>query len=185
MARKKINQLEVFSGVLDGTEIFAMQKEVTLGVFQTFQVDLSRIVKDKPDIEVLISSEQLLDLGNTPIELLPNIAANKYYDIEKIIFEYIYNSVAYNFNDAFVIYGVNAYSYLDGTAITSSENTATSVGNYGAENLTFGDLLNVTARQELGKKVMLGVYNNTDPTLGDGSLLVKIWYKVRTFGTEL
>jgi len=154
-------------------------------IIQEIETIESNLPESLTYTEVAISSAQILDLGNTPIELLPNADANKYYEIQKFILEFTELTTPYTFNDAINIYGINSYAYLTESILTSGTSNVTVINNYGSDIATYVDTLNVVNRQGLGGGIQISTYNGTNPTLGDGTILVKIWYRVRTFGTEL
>jgi len=137
-------------------------------------------------VEVPISSAQILSMSSSPIELLPNSGTNNYYDIEKIIFEYTYGSSFYTFSQIFfrVEYNNNELAKVStdffgvtedalGIILFSTENDSSNSINYFYPNSGF-----------LNKKLRMFVTGG-NPTGGDGTILAKIWYKLKTFGTEL
>jgi hypothetical protein len=137
-------------------------------------------------IEVTIDSTQILNLGKEYVPLLESAGPDNYYDVQKIIIEYTYDSIPYSLNDYLMIYGTNSYAYLSANFITEAFNTATVINNYGSKSFKIGDdYLNVLSAQTSNMGIRLSTYGGDDPTDGDGTLLVKIWYIVRTSGTEL
>jgi hypothetical protein len=127
-----------------------------------------------------ITAAQILAMGTTPIELLPAAGANKYYDVEKIILEYTNNTTAYSLVDDFlrVTYSTLGYS-IDKQVITAGMDTiciTDSTYSISVGNQLFSQALLPNASIELTTD------NGTDPTLGDGTLRVKIYHKTVTFG---
>jgi hypothetical protein len=117
---------------------------------------------------VTISSGQTLTLFSSPVEILPAPGANKYYDF-KVYFEYTYNSLAYTSNPIILI---------DNTSKRVSKECDIS-GSYNlilVSNMdTQSDLSTVNSNLSLATPT-------TDPTGGDGSLKIKIWYNIVDFG---
>jgi hypothetical protein len=134
---------------------------------------------------VNISSYQILNMGTTPIELLPAPGVNKYYDIEQIVFEYTYGTTSYNVPDSDFI-RLSDYSTINFAitekVISEEENTITIVKDfYSVQNLIvdyiYVDVTNVVLNKGLYLEPISG-----NPTSGDGTLRAIIKYKVKTFG---
>lgn len=137
--------------------------------------------------EVSISSAQILDMGSTPIELLPAPGdVLKYYEW-KVILEYRHNTAAYNYTDLVVIGGGNSYygAYSDvfltpqnhvWVAYPTCNNLTTLSGPTTYPNM---------GRLEMNEPILLTTLDSTNPTTGDGDARAKIWYVVRTLGSEL
>ena len=127
---------------------------------------------------VNITSAEILTMGTTPIELLPALGGSKYYDIEKIIFEYSFITTPYALVDKIMVFGTNTtYAIIKDNLITEPTNMQAvmstpiidpSVSPY------FADPLNVS--------ITLTIDNGTNPTDGDGTLRAIITYTVRSFG---
>ncbi len=129
---------------------------------------------------VNISSAQILAMGATPIELLPAPGSGKYYDIDKIIFEYNYGTTAYtmdnitidcqeSFRDIRLLQ--NAFACF---VIIDGKNFST----YDGSDYAF----NITPEMVLNSNVEIYEKQGVNPTLGDGTLRVKIYHKTITFG---
>jgi hypothetical protein len=134
---------------------------------------------------VNIPSAQILAMGTTPIELLPAAGVGKYYDIEKVILEYTNVTTAYSLAIDYlqIEYNNNTYANLNKSIITQSDNALDIIKN-GQENDGTSEV-NFTYGNSgmLNQNVRLKVYNSsTNPTLGDGTLRVKIYHKTITFG---
>jgi len=121
---------------------------------------------------VTITSADILVSNSIPFEILPSPGANSYYDL-KILLEYTYNTTA----------------YVGGgfTVITDGVNTSftlASLSNYTTDSVNIIQSMG----DNLGNSLMaidspLYFYSTTsDPTTGDGEILLKIWYTIRTFG---
>lgn len=134
---------------------------------------------------VNISSAQILNMGSSPIELLPQPGANKYYDIEKIIFEFTQGTDTYSNNDNYQIstsitgnqiaiiekwFMCNGYDEI----LILHPNNA--VYKDSASNALFSTPMGLNNAIVFGFAYMSGT--------GDlGTLRVKIYHKTITFGT--
>jgi hypothetical protein len=134
---------------------------------------------------VNISSSQILNMGTTPIELLPAAGVNKYYDIEQITFEYTYGTTSYNVPDSDFIrisdYGTINFS-ITARVIAEGENRITIVKDFysvqdGIIDVIFQGITTVSLNKGLYLEPTSG-----NPTNGDGTLRAIIKYKVKTFG---
>ena len=132
---------------------------------------------------VNISSAQILAMGTTPIELLPAPGVGKYYDIDKITFEYTHNTTAYTYSSYLYVYGQTEYGVV--TSLITDPNdkvwilrpNGTTPPVDGVENYSFG------YGEQLNNSVTIGTWDASNPTLGDGTLRVKVYYKTITFGS--
>jgi hypothetical protein len=156
--------------------------------------------------EVPVSSAQILAIHATPVQLLPELAAGQYYDNIKMNLEFTAGATPYTVsgNGIFlVIANVNGYfdngfqAYFDSQIIENPKS-----------NVTLTSIHPIFSNQSSPvPSYIVNKFNTTknvdDPSLsnyhlavwgkaplgafidGDGTLLVKIWYEVRTMGTEL
>lgn len=135
--------------------------------------------------EVSISSAEILTLGDSPISLLPTLGAQEYYDA-KLIFEYTDVGVDYVLADKLVL-RINGTSncLIPASFITSGGNKLVSITDpyIFLPNEADGTVERVPVQPGSGMDFQTLEGNN--PTTGNGTILVKIWYTVRTFGTEL
>jgi hypothetical protein len=136
---------------------------------------------------VNISSAQILAMGDNPIELLPATTEGQYYDIEKIILEYIPNTISYNVTSDFVrLYYGNLSAAISSKII-------------GADNVYIALITDLKHRSNVSNNTFIpeatdilygggadGILALTsydgNPTDGDGTLRAIIKYKVRTVG---
>lgn len=132
--------------------------------------------------EVSISSAQILSLGTLPVELLSAPGGKSYYVLEKVILEYHPVTTQYTFpNDYLWIDSANSQS-----AIVHPLLITNSLYRYCLIN-TFGNMVNdpiflvsFTVSSALNQPVYFTTWASTDPTLGDGTMKVKIWYSIKT-----
>jgi uncharacterized protein YegL len=133
---------------------------------------------DYTETIVNISSAQILAMGTTPIELLPAAGAGKYYDIDKVVIEYTHVSTAYTSNYIMLINdGGNPLSYSQ----FSNSNSFVEL----TLNQTFVDVVEgvgLSQMNTLNQALVLTTYDGVSPTLGDGTMRVKIYHKTITFG---
>ena len=141
---------------------------------------------------VNVPSASILNMGSSPIELLPAPGANQYYDVEKIILEYTHVSTAYTLGTVtrLRVSDSNGMMFFDGdpaqlsevvnnvsrlTPITVFNNAAGAGGSEITQGYFYtNDTLSLSTISDLGSGV--------DVTLGDGTLRVIITYTTRTFG---
>lgn len=133
---------------------------------------------------VNISSAQILAMGTTPIELLPAAGANKYYDIDKVVVEYTSGASAYNFTDEIVLQiNSNAVVLKNLLGLTDTWFIVNDLNSYElTASAPIGGDVKVAYGEAVNKGLTINTYNGTDPTDGDGTLRVKIYYKTITFG---
>lgn len=117
---------------------------------------------------VTVSSAQTLTLYSSPVEILPAPGANKYYDF-KVYFEYTYNSSPY-ITDKIILIDNTSKRVSKEFYIEGSDN-AILVSSMDTQS----DLTTVNSNLSLAT-------TTTDPTGGDGSLKIKIWYNIVNFG---
>lgn len=127
---------------------------------------------------VNIASSKILEMGDSPIELLPAAGVGKYYDIDKILIEFSAGSVDYSFEtgDYLVVigYGVFDAKLFEAGAIDFSFDpngkeispSSIAVGQF--------NLINTA--------ITLSVSSEINPTLGNGTMRAKIYHKTVTFG---
>jgi hypothetical protein len=133
--------------------------------------------------ETSISSAQILAMGTTPIDLLPVLVNPLQYYEAKIIFEYTAGGDPYTFAADLTINAGGYIIRIDKTLITTTENhwliisdmcVGTPSGSY-----------TIRKPYDIAQSLQLTTSNSSDPADGDGTILAKIWYNVRIFGTEL
>lgn len=135
---------------------------------------------------VEISSAQILNMGQVPVELLPRIiqddeidetikpddVVKKYYDIDKIIFEYKYNSVPYS--NVTPIQIVN-FSLIQIPLFINSDfiTVVKSSSFYDGQSVLNGHI------DMIDQSISMSFCEGDNPTLGDGKLRARIFYKIR------
>lgn len=135
--------------------------------------------------EVDINAAEILTLGTVGVTLLPAPSgANEYYSINNWSIEYTHVTTAYTTPARqAVCIGNSLITSIDSSILLGSGQDCV-VSGYG---LSGGKSDSATLYMMLIADVLQqGVYLFTqdfaDPTLGDGTMKVKIWYYIRTFG---
>jgi hypothetical protein len=124
--------------------------------------------------EVEVSSAELLSLGGfSPITIISAPGAGSYYEVKELIIESNFVTTPYTFSDT-----LNVRINGDGNALDDS------VITFDEDYVTFVQTTN-TRVGRTNSPIQLTVAGLGSPTLGDGTLLIKIRYKVRVFGSEL
>jgi hypothetical protein len=167
---------------LDGTEELYTQ---TNNISEKFTLeDIKNYLEASEWTEVVInvSSAQILEMGKTPIQLLPNAGLNKYYVFEGVL-EFTAGDIQYNFSPEllFCIYYNASFNKAGSHFITdilqSKYNSVTpfsSIPNVGSNGYQNGIFLN--------SSVLLSTQKNNNPTSGTGTIRIVLRYKVKTFG---
>ena len=168
---------------LDGTEELYTQ---TNGVSEKFTLDdLKAYLEASEWTEVVInvSSAQILSMGSSPIQLLPNAGLNKYYIFEGVL-EFIGNGTSYSMPDstsAIRIYYDQSFNgagcYFNKAFLLSKGSSVipfTSIPNVGTNNAQNGIGFN--------SSIFLSTNDGGNPTLGNGTIRIVLKYKVKTFG---
>lgn len=136
--------------------------------------------------EVAMTSTDILAMGTSPFELLEAPGAGKYYDVESVVLEFTAGSVQYDFGDYLALQLFNR-KMITSEVITAPPGKLTLSIVKDIDNASITEYLPITINQnqEANTPLLLGTHDESDPINGDGTMLVKIWYSIRTFGTEL
>ena len=120
---------------------------------------------------VTITSSDILNSNSTPFEILPNPGVNNYYDL-KIILEYTYNTTSYTSgNDTVITDGTNNVYYIG------------DVGAFTTDTINILQDIPSVTNQKMYPNLPLSLFTlSADPTTGDGEILLKIWYTIRSLG---
>jgi len=153
--------------------------------------DISNYVIEasNPPVEeqVSIDSSKILAMGTTPIEILAAPGENNYYIVERITLEYTYGTTAYQFPTSPTFYLDGCFdSYIDRSLLTASTNTVCSISGNLRNTITVGSgsgsVKVITNKDLLDTNLIMSTTNSDDPTNGDGTLLVKIIYRIAKLG---
>ena len=118
---------------------------------------------------VTVTSAQTLTLNSVPVAILPTPGSNKYYDF-KVYLEYTYNTSAYTANPIYLIDNTNnrVSNEFDISGMTSSMVLVSNMD---------------TQQKRTTVNSGLTLFSpTTNPTVGKGSLKIKIWYNIVDFG---
>jgi len=150
----------------------------------TFLDSLPSTVVESSYAEIPVSSAEILALPST-ITLLAEPGAGLYYEIILAVLEY--NHVATPYTTAATDYleiAAGGDNYTCQISVIKSANDQLAIVK-STENVDAANEVVYSQAQSLNLACELTSWDGTSPTLGDGTLLVKIWYNIRTFGTEL
>jgi len=120
---------------------------------------------------VTITSAQTQTSYTTPVEVLPNPGVNSYYDV-KFIMEYTFNTTQYTSGGvSYITDGIsNLYALGD-------------ISNFTGDTITIIQSVELESTNKITPNNPLYFYSdNANPTTGDGEILLKIWYTLRTMG---
>lgn len=166
---------------LDGTEELYTQ---TGGVSEKFTLeDIKNYLEASEWTEIVInvSSAQILSMGSSPIQLLPNAGLNKYYVFEGVL-EFIGTGTQYSVSaNKIRIYYDQSFNgagcYFDKGFIESKGSSVipfTSIPNVGTNDNQNGIGFN--------SSIFLSTDDVSNPTSGTGTIRIVLRYKVKTFG---
>lgn len=135
-------------------------------------------------LEVPVTSVELASAGTAPIVLLPASGAGTYYEyyytIEKTGGSTAAGTVNFYFIGTGTTFVGNLFepltfqNIIDGFITGGSQSNEVSNGAF-----------SYTTLNGLNEPIVLTTYNAANPTSSASTLLAKVWYKVKTFGTEL
>jgi hypothetical protein len=131
-----------------------------------------------------LTSTQILTLG-TPIELLQAPGAGKYYIIDRVQLEYTFNTTAYVFPTSPTFYLDGCFdAYIQKKLLEDTQNTVCVLRANLRNTITVGagsgSVQVLTNRDVLNSNLIIGTPNGDNPTNGDGTLKIKIYYKIET-----
>lgn len=172
MGRTNTNALKKTKTLPTGSEvILAMENKNEL--YKISKTDFITEVSEYTYLEVPISAAKILTLKATPVEILPPAGANQYYLVDKISLEYIFNTDGYSVGLGDTLQFEASIS--SGAVWSTSVGVLTNTEDAVCYNAAIGS--NILENEGLVLKT-----KTADPTAGNSTLLVKIWYKVQTFG---
>lgn len=158
--------------------------------FESLKQALSNIISQGASgynyIEVNVSSSEFLNCGDNPIELLPApLNPNSYYDFYMNM-EYEGGSSGYTFASGLVIrHGATQAAMISPSSFGKNVRWGIPIRPFLSTDVSGTFSLIKPYSPHLNQAVTLGTANLSNPTDGNGSILFKIWFKVRNMGTEL
>jgi hypothetical protein len=161
MSSKKISQLPA-AGILDGTEEFAINQsgltsKVTLDEIKTYSQPANVILSEK----VTVTSAEILDAYDTPVELIPAPPAGFYIDPISIVYRFDYDSTPYATNTSGII-------------VLSDEGIVNDIDL----SRTDSDVLKEQTGVFVTDGAMLFTVEDGNPTAGDSDLIIYITYQI-------
>lgn len=132
-------------------------------------------------IKVSLTSSDILSMGSSPKLLLANPGAGFYYDIDKIVLEYTRGSVSYSegaFKFHIAIQSAQI-AIIDRRLLTAGANKVSIVEPTKYLNT---DGYNLHIASELSTSLSITTTTGDNYINGDGTMDVKIWYTIRSFG---
>ena len=120
---------------------------------------------------VTITSAQTLSIGSSPVEILPAPGANKYYDF-KVFFEYIFNTTSYVSTGKMELHDSTTKRVTNQLDFNGQPTNRVLISDINTQN----EFLSVNSKLEFTTS------DGTNPTLGDSSFKVKIYYNIIDFG---
>lgn len=136
--------------------------------------------------DVIVTASEILNMGSSPVTLLPIPGANQYYTISSISMEFKDNGTPYTIGT-----GANPYFFISPNATGNmfmQKAFITTAGNKAMHFTHFEggiDTTNSVNYQYSGtcvnKPLQLKTWGNVNPTLGNGTLRFIIKYQIRTF----
>lgn len=141
---------------------------------------------------VTLTPAQILTVGTEYFQLLTNPGAGKYYDIDKMIFEFVYES-GFGYNDMAGDYFEIRYSdgmsekvlaRIDGDLIAGATSKVAVVKEFSSAITLNLEPAKIVNSYLLNKEIYLGTYNYQDLTENSQTayLRIKIYYKELTIG---
>jgi len=115
---------------------------------------------------VTVTSGQILTLNSVPVTILPAPSTNQYYDY-KVYLEYDYGTIGYTGFSGVRLIDISGTSLSTGISLSVVENQVFIFNGYITNSI-------------LGSPIRL--YSSADPTSGDGTIKLKIWYNIVDFG---
>jgi len=156
------------------------------------ETTVSNIPTGYTETIIELTPSDIRALGSTAVSLLPAPGVNKYYDIDKMIFEFIYSSgFAYTdmsgdyFEIRYTQSGEQLLGRIDGALISSSVSKVAVIKEFSSvPSDGVGGFLKVSTPFLLNEEIHLGTYNYSD--LADNgqtaTMRIKIYHKTNTIG---
>lgn len=126
--------------------------------------------------KIIVSTSQLLSCGTVPVALLDAPGVNKYYEWEALI-EYHIGTTPYTMTSPFAISQHASTKFPFGTMGTSTT-TIVLIVRPGFNGALAGLGYTITPNSQL----LLTTGNSQDITNGNGRLIIKLKYKIKTLG---
>lgn len=137
--------------------------------------------------ETELDSLAIQELATNLQTILDNslIAANQYYELDTVILEYVPGATAYNHTGkSILLKSSNETVKIDAAGFLSQiVDTKVVIAKFGPSSVVSAN--SFVSSSLIDADVTLQFDGGSNATEGDGTLLIKTWYQVRTIGTAL
>ena len=138
------------------------------------------------EVTIPINSADILTLG-TSFELLEAPGEENYYIIERVIVEYNYKGIAYVFPTSPTLSLTGCFnSFIEKKILTSTTNALCIINGNLTNTITVGSgsgsVKVISTTGPINSGLYLQTTDSDNPTTGNGTLNVKITYRIATFG---
>jgi hypothetical protein len=137
------------------------------------------------EVTISLSSADILNLG-TAFELLEAPGEGSYYIIERVVVEYNYKGIAYVFPTSPTLSLTGCFnSFIENKILTSTTDALCIISGNLTNTITVGSgsgsVKVISTPGPINSGLYLRTTNNENPTTGDGTLNVKITFRVAAF----
>lgn len=168
-----VQALANYYGVVDDPN-----KELESEVFAAAVANTNEWTEEIVDI----TASQILNMGSVPIVLLPASGANKYYDIDKVIIEYTHKSTPYSLAESYLTINFEGATFGYIAKSFNKPNNSVVIVSKNSADIDTVNGISVVPNIPLNRELWFNTFEGYDPTDGDGTFRVKIYYKTLTFG---
>jgi hypothetical protein len=182
-----------FIGISPGVNMQEKKSTLANSPTQVYTMDditttvLEYVPQGPTEVTIPIESADILTLGTSPIELLEAPGEGSYYIIERVVVEYNYKTAPYALPTSSTLSLTGCFSsFIDKKLITSTVDGLCIISGNLSNTITVGSgsgsvkVISTTNPPNLG--LYLETTDNDDPTTGEGTLNVKITFRVAAFG---
>lgn len=131
------------------------------------------VASEVRSVAITLTSAQILDLDNNPVQILPFVTANQAYDITSICSYLDYNTTTYTVNSTKIAVFSNGYVNYEDSACDAFINNVTCFYKWGFYTTA-------PTLSGFGGDVTLGLTAGTDLTDGDSPITFFIQYRILT-----
>jgi len=137
--------------------------------------------------DITVTDSQILNMGASPVTLLPAPGINQYYTISSISMEFTDNGTPYALGTSsnpyiFVSPNATGNMFMQKAFITTAGNKAMHFTHFEGGIDTTNSVNYQYSGTWVNKPVELKTWGGVNPTLGNGTLRFIIKYQIRTFG---
>jgi hypothetical protein len=147
---------------------------------------LEYVPQGPTEVTIPIESADILTLGTSPIELLEAPGEGNYYIIERVIVEYNYKTSPYALPTSRTLSLTGCFvSFIDKKMLTATQDGLCIISGNLTNTITVGSgsgsVKVISTPGPINSGLYLQTTDNDDPTTGDGTLNVKITFRVAAF----